>query len=452
MTTNDSSNKQSLYQKRETIYTKVIGGRLQHVRISVAGLIYGCFFLLPWINYGDRPVVFFDLDARQFHILAFNFWPQDFMYLAWLLIIAAFALFLFTTVAGRLWCGFTCPQTIWTLAFIWIEQKVEGKPNARKQLDQAPWSLRKIRIKTVKHILWLLLSIATAITFVAYFYPIRELVSDIIHQNVSLTALVWIGIFTYLTYLDAGWLREQVCIYMCPYARFQGVMYDKNTLLVAYNEKIGEPRASLKSRTEDAGGCIDCELCVQVCPTGIDIRHGSQVACINCGLCLDACKDVMYAIERPANLITFTTLESDDNKPLKILRPKTIAYLTVLIIMCTLFVFNLWNRSNLEASITRDRDNIYREVDDTTVANDYLLKVANKSQSEQHYIIVISNPQFILGENNSFNLAKGESREINLTISTHQLQKGSQPLTIMIKNEASEKSEIDIETRFIFAP
>jgi cytochrome c oxidase accessory protein FixG len=444
------ADKQSLYKKREKIYTKVISGSSQNYRMLVAALIYGAFFLIPWINYGDRPAVFFDLETRQFHIMAFNFWPQDFMYLAWLLIIAAFSLFLFTTVAGRLWCGFACPQTIWTMAFMWIEQKIEGKPHARKNLDAEPFSFRKLRIKTLKHTLWLAIAVMTGITFVSYFYPIRILFTDLYHMTLPLTTLVWVGIFTYLTYLDAGWLREQVCIYMCPYARFQSVMYDKNTLLVAYNEQIGEPRASIKSATPNAGNCIDCEQCVQVCPTGIDIRHGSQIACINCALCIDACDEVMKSVGRPANLIAFTTLEQHDGKPLKLLRPKTIAYSAVLLIMCSLFLFNLWNRQPLEASILRDRENIFRIIDEKITANDYLLKLANKSQQEESYHLSVVNKGFTLIENPVIVLARGEAKEINITLSSAENLLGSQPVEIRILSDKNNAILATVETRFIF--
>jgi len=452
MSANDAGKHQSLYKKREKIYTKVIGGKLQQYRIIVATVIYGCFFLIPWINYGERPAVFFDLSTRQFHIFAFNFWPQDFMYLAWLLIIAAFALFLFTTVAGRLWCGFACPQTIWTLAYIWVEEKIEGKPNARKQLDKSPWNINKIKKKLSKHILWLIMAFITGLTFVSYFYPVRTLVIDIVQFKASLSAWVWIGIFTYLTYLDAGWLREQVCIYMCPYARFQSVMYDKNTLLVAYNEKIGEPRASIKSHIDNSGSCIDCEMCVQVCPTGIDIRHGSQIACINCGLCLDACKDVMHSVSRPDNLITFTTLDMNEGKSLQLIRPKTIAYIAVLFVMCSLFLFNLLQRSGLEASIIRDRDNIYRQIDDTTIANDYLLKVANKTQGTQTYAIVLADKQLALLEDMTFTLNKGEAREITLTITHEKATVGSHEAVIHLMNTENNTIEKQLKTRFIYTP
>ncbi len=442
--------KQSLYKKREKIYTKVISGNSQKYRSLVAAIIYGGFFLIPWINYGDRPAVFFDLETRQFHIMAFNFWPQDFMYLAWLLIIAAFSLFLFTTVAGRLWCGFACPQTIWTMAFIWIEQKVEGKPHTRKNLDAEPLSFKKIRIKALKHTLWLALALITGITFVSYFYPIRLLLIDLYHLSLPLTTWVWIGIFTYLTYIDAGWLREQVCIYMCPYARFQSVMYDKNTLLVAYNEKIGEPRASIKSATANAGNCIDCEQCVQVCPTGIDIRHGSQIACINCALCIDACDEVMKSVGRPANLIAFTTLEQQDGKALKLLRPKTIAYSAVLIIMCSVFLVNLWNREPLQASILKDRDNIFRVIDEDITANDYLLELANKSQTEEAYHLVVTNKDYSLTENPSIILAKGEASEINITLVSSAHFIGSQPVKIEILSDNTNTVLATVETRFIF--
>lgn len=444
---------QSLYKKREKIYTKVIGGSSQNARLLTAAIIYGAFFLVPWLTWGDRPAVFFDLSTRQFHIFALNFWPQDFMYLAWLLIIAAFSLFLFTTVAGRLWCGFACPQTMWTLLFMTIEQWIEGKPHTRKHLDAEPMSARKFGLKFAKHAIWLTIALYTGINFVSYFYPIRELFSDALSMEISLTAAFWIGVFTYLTYLDAGWLREQVCIYMCPYARFQSVMYDKNTLLVSYNENIGEPRASMKRQVPNAGNCIDCEQCVQVCPTGIDIRQGSQIACINCALCVDACKDVMESVGRPANLITFTTLEQQqEGHPLKLLRPKTMAYTAVLAVMCSLLLFNLWNRSPLEASILRDRDNIYRTLDEQTTANDYLLKLANKSQAEQSYRIRVVTEGFHLQTDDVVTLPKGAASEINITLTTTQHLSGSQPVQIHILATDSNVLLGELDTRFIFAP
>lgn len=446
-----STNKKSLYKKRDKIYARVIAGQSQYIRVITALLIYGAFFLLPWIEINDRPAVYFDLSARQFHILWLTFWPQDFVYLAWFLIIAAFALFLFTTVAGRLWCGFACPQTIWTLAFIWVEQKLEGSPNHRKQIDKAPWSLEKVARKSGKHAIWLVIAFVTGATFVSYFYPARELWLDLFSLDISLVAGFWVGVFTWLTYVDAAWLREQVCIYMCPYARFQSVMYDQDTLLVSYDPAKGEPRGSLKD--PNRGQCIDCYMCVQVCPTGIDIRDGVQISCINCALCVDACADVMESTGQPKDLITFTTLNQlENNKPTHIVRPRTIGYALVLLVMVGLLASQLWQRSPLETSIIRDRDHIYRQLDDGRTANDYWLKMANKSQQVQHYRISISQPGFSLHPQTVIAVQPGETLERNLMISSDKQQQGSQELTLDIISDADGSSHGQVETRFVYPP
>ncbi|HEY9032635.1 MAG TPA: cytochrome c oxidase accessory protein CcoG [Pseudomonadales bacterium] len=446
-----STNKKSLYKKRDKIYTRVIAGRSQLIRVAVATLVYGAFFLLPWINIGDRPAVHFDLAARQFHILWLTFWPQDFVYLAWLLIIAAFALFFFTTVAGRLWCGFACPQTIWTLAFMWVEQKIEGSPNHRRQLDKSPWSAGKIGKKAGKHAIWLVMALLTGATFVSYFYPARELWSDALAWQLPLVAGFWVGVFTWLTYVDAAWLREQVCIYMCPYARFQSVMYDQDTLLVSYDADKGEPRGSLKEAGH--GQCIDCYMCVQVCPTGIDIRDGVQISCINCALCVDACDEVMQSIGKPSDLIRFTTLNALENKqPTHLLRPRSIGYALVLLIMLGLLASQLWQRTSLETSIVRDRDHIYRQLANGDAANDYWVKLANKSQQVQQYRIRLEKDGYRLHPDEVITVQPGETLEHNLMISTGKQQQGSQNLTLDILSETDGSLQGQLETRFVHPP
>lgn len=444
-----ASSKKSLYQKREKIYTRVIKGRSQIQRLIVAFIVYGCFFTLPWIQWGENPAIYFDLTARKFHIFSLTFWPQDFIYLAWVLIIAAFALFLFTTVAGRLWCGFACPQTIWTLAYIWVEEKIEGKPHIRKRLDKAPWSAEKIAKKTAKHFIWIIMAIVTAMAFVSYFYPARELWPDLFSANISLTALLWVGIFTWLTYIDAAWLREQVCIYMCPYARFQGVMYDQDTLMVTYNAAKGEPRGSVKDA--DKGQCIDCHVCVQVCPTGIDIRDGAQVACINCALCVDACNDVMLSVGRPQDLITFSTLNSIENqKASPIIRPRTVGYAAVMLVMVGLLLSQLWQRVPLEVSVIRDRDHIYRHIDNKA-ANDYWLNIANKSPNTQQFFISVEQTGYRLQQQPDIELAAGEAGEYQIVIISEQKGQGANELTLRIRNQDGSMNETTV-TRFIYPP
>ena len=439
--------KKSLYKKREPVYIRMIAGNSHLYRNLTALVIYGAFFLLPWLSWGERPAIYFDLVARQFHIFSLNLWPQDFIYLAWFLIIAAFALFLFTNIAGRLWCGYACPQTIWTLLFMWVEEKVEGNHRQRKRLDEAPLSTRKVRLKLTKHIIWLLIAVVTGATFVSYFYPARELWQDMFSLEVSLVAAFWVALFTWLTYVDAAWLREQVCIYMCPYARFQSVMYDQDTLLVSYDTEKGEPRGPLKEPGH--GQCIDCSLCVQVCPTGIDIRDGVQISCINCGLCVDACDDVMRSIGKPTDLIRFTTLNQLEGKPSKLLRPRTIGYSLVLLAMITLMASHLWQRSPLEASVIRDRDHIYRQLDENTIANDYWLNIANKAQNSESYRITIAEPGFSLRNAPYIELASGESQEHNLVISSHKAEPGSHTITLVFTTQSDNSEHGRIETRFI---
>lgn len=444
-----SNSKRSLYENREPIYVRMIKGKSHIYRVIVATLIYGSFFLLPWITWGDRPAIYFNLDARQFHIFSMNFWPQDFMYLAWMLIIAAFALFFFTAIAGRLWCGFACPQTIWTMVFMWVEEKIEGSPNQRKKLDKAPLSKGKVFKKLSKHAIWIVLAFITAAGFVSYFYPARELWAGIFSGQLSWMVILWLAIFSWLTYIDAAWLREQVCIYMCPYARFQGVMYDQDTLMVTYDYNKGEPRGSIKDK--DKGQCIDCYMCVQVCPTGIDIRDGAQLACINCALCVDACNDVMASIGRPQDLILFTTQNVvENNKKVKLLRPRTFGYAAVMLIMIAVLVVNLSTRSPIEASVVRDRDHIYRYIG-TEAANDYWLKVANKSQQRESYTVSIKEAGYHLHKTPAIRLESGEADEYQVIITTELQLQGSKDLTLQITNAEGNVST-RINTRFIFPP
>lgn len=450
------SEKRHLYEKRKAIFPKQIWGNSHRWRVICGSIVYGLFFLLPWLQWGDRPVIFFDLNLRQFHIINMTFWPQDFMFLAWALIISAFALFFFTTIAGRLWCGFICPQTIWTFAFVLVEEFIEGSAYQRRKLDKEKLTPRRAAKKLLKHSIWLLLSIITGTSFVAYFYPIQELISDAISLQLSLSALFWVGLFTYLTYIDAGWLREQVCIYMCPYARFQSVMYDENTLAVAYNAEQGEPRLSKNKSDFDSSGksqCIDCNICVQVCPTGIDIRDGMQIDCINCGLCVDACGDIMDSIKRPRDLIKFNTLNRLQGIKSQIIRPKSIAYFLVLVLMISFFSYELFSRSEIEASIVRDRDRLYQMTKRGTVLNYYTLKLANKSQHSHSYVISVDNDDLHIKDYPTIELKKGGTTEMYITVESaphkKNVQAGSQALVFKLSS-TDGSSQQTVDSRFIY--
>ena len=383
-----------LYKKREKIYQRHASGFFQKIRVATIWITLGVYFLGPWLTWDGRQAVLFDLPERKFYIFWFTFWPQDFLYLSWLLIIAAFALFFFTVLAGRVWCGYTCPQTVWTTFYMWIEYITEGDRNKRMKLDAQPMSLNKLSKKVQKHGLWLTLAFWTAVTFVGYFAPIKEVFIDLYHLNVSGWAAWWMLFFTLATYLNAGWMREQVCMYMCPYARFQSVMFDAETLVVTYDAGRGEPRGSRKKSVarEDTelGDCVNCQLCVQVCPTGIDIRNGLQYECISCAACIDACDSVMEQMEYPKGLIRYSTENAVEGKPSKVLRPRLIGYGTVLGMMVLLFLTAVFSRVPLELDIIRDRNALYRETWEGTIENTYTLKVMNKTQQSQEYSIEVS--------------------------------------------------------------
>ena len=306
------------YKKREKIQPRKVTGIFANLRIASVLTLLGLYYVFPWIQWNGHQAVLLDLPQRKFHYFGITFWPQDFFYLAILLIIAALALFFFTTLAGRLWCGFACPQTVWTEVFLWIEEFVEGNRNKRLKLDKAPMDARKFRIRATKHIIWIALSLWTGFTFVGYFTPIITLSSSVASLSLGGWEWFWILFYGFATYGNAGWMREQVCTYMCPYARFQSAMFDKDTLVISYDEKRGEPRGARK-RTADLkdnnlGSCVDCTMCVQVCPTGIDIRDGLQYQCIGCAACIDICDDVMDKMGYEKGLIRYTTENTLDGK------------------------------------------------------------------------------------------------------------------------------------------
>ena len=362
-----------LYQRRERIYTRKVEGFFQKIRLYTGWPLLLGYFLLPWIRWDGQQAVLFDLPERKFHILGLTFWPQDFPMLAFLLIIAAYSLFAVTTFAGRIWCGYTCPQTVWTTMFMWVEQKTEGSRNQRIKLDKAPMSLQKFSKKFMKHAAWLFIAFMTGFTFVGYFYGIQELVVDYAAVQVAGWGVFWTLFFTVATYVNAAYMREQVCKYMCPYARFQSVMFDQDTLIVSYDKTRGDPRGSRKKtadyKADGLGDCIDCELCVQVCPTGIDIRDGLQYECIGCALCVDACNSVMDKMEYPRGLVRYTSEHELAGGTTHWIRPRIIGYVVVLSIMVGVFSYNMFSRIPLELTIIRDRYQLYVTTDTGSVDN-----------------------------------------------------------------------------------
>ncbi len=371
------------------IYVRSVKGFFTSLRNRLNWVLMLGFFLLPWIPYGDRQAILFDLAEQKFHIFGLIIWPQDLVLLAVLLMVAAYGLFLVTTFIGRVWCGFTCPQTIWTFIFIWFEEKIEGKFNKRKLLDKQAMNFNKLWRKTLKHSIWLIISLVTALTFMAFFVPVQQLYIDFFTFNSSSTIVFWTLFFTFCTYGNAGWMREIMCLHMCPYARFQSAMFDKDTYTVSYNAERGEGRGPRPKKVDPKelglGDCIDCNLCVQVCPTGIDIRDGLQYECINCGACVDACDDVMVKMGYDKKLISYTTEHELSGKKTHLIRGKLIGYASALIVMSVIFVYFLLSIAPTKLDIIRDRNQLYRISSEGMVENVYTLKILNKTEQDLTY-------------------------------------------------------------------
>ncbi|TYK73740.1 cytochrome c oxidase accessory protein CcoG [Comamonas sp. Z3] len=385
-----------MFASEQKVYSRAISGVFSRWRWIMVFLTQIVFYGLPWLQWGERQMVLFDLGARRFYLFGLVLYPQDFIYLTGLLIISALGLFLFTAVAGRLWCGFSCPQTVYTEIFMWIESKVEGDRSARMRIDKHGWTFEKIWKKSLKQFLWIVLSLWTGFTFVGYFVPIRELGVELMAFQGS-WQIFWVLFYGFATYGNAGYMREQVCKYMCPYARFQSAMFDKDTMIVSYDVQRGEARGPRRKdvdyKAQGLGDCIDCKLCVQVCPVGIDIRKGLQYECIGCGLCIDACNSVMDKMEYPRGLIRLTTqnavakLWKQAQVIRRIFRPRVLIYSTVLLALSAAMIASLVLREPLKVDVIRDRAALSRIVAGGKLENVYRLQIMNATESEQHYRI-----------------------------------------------------------------
>ncbi|EED68106.1 cytochrome c oxidase accessory protein CcoG [Comamonas testosteroni] len=385
-----------MFASEQKVYSRAISGVFSRWRWIMVFLTQIVFYGLPWLQWGERQMVLFDLGARRFYLFGLVLYPQDFIYLTGLLIISALGLFLFTAVAGRLWCGFSCPQTVYTEIFMWIESKVEGDRSARMRIDKHGWTFEKIWKKSLKQFLWIVLSLWTGFTFVGYFVPIRELGVELMAFQGS-WQIFWVLFYGFATYGNAGYMREQVCKYMCPYARFQSAMFDKDTMIVSYDVQRGEARGPRRKdvdyKAQGLGDCIDCKLCVQVCPVGIDIRKGLQYECIGCGLCIDACNSVMDKMEYPRGLIRLTTqnavakLWKQAQVIRRIFRPRVLIYSTVLLALSAAMIASLVLREPLKVDVIRDRAALSRIVAGGKLENVYRLQIMNATESEQRYRI-----------------------------------------------------------------
>jgi len=390
----------TLYEVRKTIYPRAVTGWFATWRWALVWITQSIFYGLCWLDWNGRQAVLFHLVDRKFYIFGWVFWPQDVFFLTLILLISAFSLFLFTAVAGRLWCGYACPQTVYTEIFMWIEEKIEGDRPKRIKLDQQPMSVRKLRIKATKHAAWIALGLWTGFTFVGYFTPIRELGQSVAAWTLGPWETFWILFYGFATYGNAGFMREQVCKYMCPYARFQGVMFDPDTLTITYDVERGEPRSARNKKVDHKaaglGDCVDCGICVQVCPTGIDIRNGLQYECIGCAACIDACDQVMDKMSYPKGLIRYSTehaiKEHWGSQEIvgHLMRPRTLIYTSILGVVVAGFVYGLTTRIPLRVNVIRDRATLARELEDDKIENVFRLQVTNTAEESRRFALGVS--------------------------------------------------------------
>jgi cytochrome c oxidase accessory protein FixG len=382
-----------LFKKQEKIYPRRVWGTFRKLKwVSMLALL-GIYYSAPWLRWKRGPsapdqAILIDLNHTRAYFFGIEIWPQEVYYITGILILAAISLFFVTSLFGRVWCGYACPQTVWTDLFIWVERIVQGDRNARKKLDESKWTFEKIRKKGLTHFLWLLIGLCTGGAWVFYFNDAPTLLDQIIHFDVPWSVGGWILGLTFSTYIMAGYAREQVCTYMCPYARFQSAMFDADTLIIAYDEGRGEPRGKHKAGTswEGRGHCIDCDSCVLVCPMGIDIRNGLQMECIACGLCIDACDNVMRKIGLPKGLIRYDT---ENKKPLNLLRPRTLWYSGILSLVACLMLYSLLTRSMLELSVVHDRNPLFVKLSNGSIRNGYNITIINKTHEDKNYSLSV---------------------------------------------------------------
>lgn len=392
-----------LYANRvQMIHPKAISGFFRQIKWAVLVVLLGLYYIVPWIRWDRGPnapdqAVLVDMPGRRLYFFFIEIWPQEIYYLTFLLIAASFGLFLATAVGGRVWCGFTCPQTVWTDLFMWVERKIQGDRGARIRLDKQPWTSEKLRKKGATHAAWLLIAALTGGAWIMYFNDAPTVTYDILTGGAGLAVYFFFGLFTFTTYLLAGWAREQVCTYMCPWPRIQAALLDQDSYVVTYEKWRGEPRGSHKKGTgwDGRGDCVACNQCVAVCPMGIDIRDGLQLECIGCGLCIDACNEVMTKVDRPLNLITMDTernqhLRQRDETPVsRLVRPRTIIYVVILAILGIGVLIGLSTRDNLDLNVLPDRNPLFVKLADGSIRNGYTVKVLNQVRELKTYHLTL---------------------------------------------------------------
>jgi cytochrome c oxidase accessory protein FixG len=445
-----------LYAARQKVYAREVTGRYDRLRVVAVCVLLGLFYGLPWLQWDGHQAILFDLPARKFHIFGLMFFPQDFFLLTLLLIIAAVSLFFFTALAGRLWCGYACPQTVWTSVFLGIERWCEGNRQQRMKLDRAPWTARKLLRKGGKQVLWIAFAAYTGLSFVGYFSAIRELVPGLLRASLGGWEYFWIVFYGFATYGNAGYMREQVCKYMCPYARFQGAMFDRNTLIISYDTKRGEPRGSrprgANPRERGLGDCVDCTLCVQVCPTGIDIRKGLQLECIACAACIDACDGVMQRLNYAPGLIRYATQNSMDGIKTRILRPRTIIYSVLLLALIAGFGTAAAQRQLVAVDVMRDRNSLFRQLDDGRIENVYTVRLINKdTQAHTMRLDVQGLPGATLDSDRpEYRVGSGDVVSIAVRIrAPHAAAAGSHAMRIIARSDDAAALKPSAEARFV---
>jgi cytochrome c oxidase accessory protein FixG len=450
-----------LFASEAKVYPRSIDGLFARWRWFFVALTQIIFYGLCWLPWNGRQAVLFDIDAHRFYIFDLILWPQDTIYLAILLVLSALALFLFTAVAGRLWCGYTCPQTVYTEIFLWIEKVIEGDRSKRMKLDAAPWSSHKAVLKTSKHTLWLLLALWTGFTFVGYFTPIRDLAAEIATFSMGPWEIFWVLFYAGATYGNAGFLREQMCKYICPYARFQFVMFDADTLIISYDAERGDPRGSrpkgVAPSSKNLGDCVDCGICVQVCPTGIDIRNGLQSDCIGCAACIDACDQVMDKMNYPRGLIRYSTENALKNKSSRneiirrALRPRTLIYASVFLTISSITAWSLLTRVPLKVDILRDRASLSREADDGSIENTFRLQLVNASEQSRRYHIEVEGIDGIRIANNhdvAVPAAGAGEATVQVRVDAGAAKSGANPIRFKISDTGNSAISLSEKAKF----
>ncbi|MDX8391263.1 MAG: cytochrome c oxidase accessory protein CcoG [Mariprofundaceae bacterium] len=441
-----------------TVHARRISGRFRMRKWMTMTATAGLFFMLPYVPWGERQAVLFDIPERKFYLFGGVVWPQDLWMLAVLLLFCFVCLFAMTSISGRVFCGFVCPQAVWTDILTWVESLVEGKAAQRIKLDAAPWSMHKIRKKVTKHVLWLLICSATAVTFIGYFSGIYDAWIGLFSFDFNIYEWVTFSAVVGLFYVNTGFVREQVCNWVCPYARIQGVMTDANTIVTTYDERRGEPRGRLERGhiEQENGDCIDCKVCVSVCPTGVDIRKGQQLGCINCGLCADACDTVMEHVNRPLGLIRFMShheFKTGERHAHPLLRPRPLIYVFASVGALLMIIAGIMFKSPLILDVHHERSPLYTMLSDGSIQNMYHVDLINETEHNADFILLASGMEGIASnaQGKVFHLKSGEVKKFDLRIrvkKTH-IHHEQQPIIFELKSLTDTDAHDVYESVFI---